>query len=43
MLQAFREENKHCVPINEEKRRKTQSKEMGSSDVFVDRLLIGRP
>ena len=40
MLQAFREENKHCVPVYEEKGRKTQSKEMGSSDVVVDREAI---
>ena len=43
MLQAFREENQHCVSVDEEKGRKTQSKEMGSSDVVVDRLLTGRP
>ena len=36
-MQAFREENKHYVPVDEEKGRKTQSKEMGSSDVVVDR------
>ena len=40
ILQAFREENKQYVPVDEEKGRKTQSKEMGSSDVVVDREAI---
>ena len=40
MLQAFREQNKHCVPVDEQTGRKTQSKEMGSSDVVVDREAI---